>query len=168
MIRIVKDIFANRTFSELVKYSKEAPYTRNQFSDINGDLTDLRFSHHFELESFKESDAFKTIVNELGEVELLDAYINCSDSATVNKAHVDSAYKDDYTILVYLNPDWHREWQGYTYFFDGVSSIEVIDTVCPEPNKAVIFNSEVWHMAGLSTTKAPVRYTLAIKVRKND
>lgn len=108
-----------------------------------------RMTYSFDPEKFVRTDLWKRVEKMFdSQVSLSKAYINIADHATVNLPHCDGQ-DDGPSILICLNQEWRRDWGGYTVFFKGMNSNQVISTVVPEPGKAIIFNGSIWH-SGLS------------------
>ena len=100
------------------------------------------------------------------ELELLNIYINCSNAHTITLTHYDSFEDTDFTVLVYLNQEWNKDWAGYTAFFKEMDKNEFILVEVPEYRKMIIFKSSIPHYALPPTITAPDRFTLALKTRK--
>lgn len=167
MIKIVDSFLSGSEFVELSEYAQSCPYSQQQVSDVFGDLSDLRFSHHFNMETFVQSAIAKRIKGYLPDHVITSAYINASSNNTVTKTHTDSFVPTDKTLLLYLNSRWERDWAGQTCFFENVNSDEVVKAVSPKPNKAIIFDASIWHLACPASKLAPTRYTLAVKLSES-
>jgi Rps23 Pro-64 3,4-dihydroxylase Tpa1-like proline 4-hydroxylase len=167
MLEVIDNFITDKQANELEKHALTCAYTRNQVSDAYTKITEnLRFSHHFENDLFDATDVMQRVREELGAVELVEAYINASDCNTITLSHIDDISDDYITVIIYLNRQWKIDYQGATMFFDGFGSDEVTKTVFPKAKRAAIFSSNIWHMAGIPSHEAGVRYTLAIKLRR--
>ena len=66
-------------------------------------------------------------------------------SADHTKIHNDTSYPDEteFTLLVYLNPDWEQNNYGETTFFESDSDdTEILAQVRPRYGRTVIFDGE--------------------------
>lgn len=167
MLEVVDNFINDNQALELERHALTCAYNRNQVSDLYAPMSDnLRFAHHFENDLFDKTDVMEKIRKHLGDVDLIKAYINASDCNTSTLAHIDDINESYITVIIYLNREWKVDYQGATMFFDGFGSDEVTKTVFPKAKRAVIFSSNIWHMAGIPSHAAGVRYTLAIKLKR--
>lgn len=154
---------------KLWSHANEAQYVRNWKADVYSHKSNGRFVHHINPESFliEYADFWKRL-EETSEckLELLDPYINCSNAHTVTLTHYDTYNDNHFTIIAYLNQEWHKDWAGYTAFFEEMDKNKIIAIEVPEYKKIVMFDGRIPHYALPSTITAPDRFTLAIKVRK--
>ena len=167
MIDVLDGFLTDQQATELEEHAQTCGYARTHVSDVRSNRDSLRFVHHFDLELFDRLDVMQKVRDVVGDMLLADAYINASDCNTLTLSHIDSTDPDDVTVLIYLNKTWNIDDHGATMFFRGFGDDEVIKTVFPKPKRAVIFPSNLWHMAGIPSPEAPVRYTLAIKLKAN-
>lgn len=166
MIKVIDNFLTDQQATELHRHATTAQYSRNHNSDGFASRDSLRFVHHFDPKLFEKTDIMDTCRDNFGEISLVSAYINASDYATTTLAHIDSTDSRDMTIIVYLNQNWHVNYQGSTLFMKGFALDEIIKAVHPKPKRAVAFDSNIWHLACSPTPDAGVRYTLAIKVKR--
>lgn len=69
--------------------------------------------------------------------------------------------QNEYTVLIYLNPDWTEDHYGETTFLD---NSEIIAAVRPRYGRVVIFHGTIDHSAHPSCPELPgARYSFAIK-----
>lgn len=73
------------------------------------------------------------------------------------KPHSDDRRPGCFTLIYYAMPEWKKEWEGETVFFDKEG--DLITAVAPRPNRAVLFDSRIAH-AG----RAPGRACPALRV----
>lgn len=105
---------------------------------------------------------------------LIRCYANAYTYGTEGYAHTDSSRDNEWTIILYiLNDDWKINWAGETSFFynDNLvsSKNEIIKSILPEKNKAVIFPSKICHVArSVSRICYLVRRTLMFKFKNKD
>jgi len=98
-------------------------------------------------------------------IGLLSAYINYSELSSRSLAHSDGIINEP-SVLICLNEHWDRDWGGYTVFFKGMNSDEIVKAVCPVPGQIIIFNGFNWHLALPPTIYAQVpRFMLALKLK---
>lgn len=168
MIEIIDNFLTAEQAAKLENHAKNCEYARNQFSDRDATTSNLRFAHRFDPKMFDQTDIMEAVREKLGDVELIGAYINAADFATSTLSHVDDYDEKCVTVLLYLNREWSVDYQGATMFFDGFGSSDVLKAVMPKSRRAAIFDSNIWHMACSPSHHAPVRYTLAIKLRRKD
>ena len=71
--------------------------------------------------------------------------------------HRDDGRPGAYTLLYYPNPEWQEEWDGQTLFYDEAGEIAL--SVRIRPNRAVYFDSRVWHRG-----TAPSRLCTGLRV----
>jgi Rps23 Pro-64 3,4-dihydroxylase Tpa1-like proline 4-hydroxylase len=167
MLEVIDNFISDKQALELEKHALTCSYNRDQVSDLYAPMSkNLRYAHHFENHLFDRTDVMQTIKDYLGDVQLIQAYINASDCNTSTLSHIDDISDDCVTVIIYLNRDWKIDYHGATMFFDGINSDEVTKTVFPKAKRAAIFSSNIWHMAGIPSHEAGIRYTLAIKLRK--
>lgn len=76
--------------------------------------------------------------------KLIRCYANGYTFGTEGYPHTDSVRKDDITTIVYITQDWLREWGGETIIFDNNN---IVHSVLPAYNRALMFNSNLWHCA---------------------
>jgi hypothetical protein len=87
---------------------------------------------------------------------------NHGDSSWI---HVDSEKPDDYTVIVFLNENWSRNWGGDFCLFSGN---EILHSFAATPGKFVVFKSNIEHGARPVSREAPFsRFGVAFQC-KND
>ena len=167
MIQVVDNFLSSQDALQLHSHALTAPYYRLQSSD-HSNRDSLRYAHHFDVKLFDKSPVMNVVRKHVPGTTLLSAYINASDFNTTTLCHTDGDTDNETTVIAYLNSYWQVDYQGSTMFFGGFGDDEVIKTVFPKPRRAVIFNSSIPHLAGIPSADAPVRYTLAIKLTKQE
>lgn len=96
---------------------------------------------------------------------LLRCYLNGYTYGTDGYFHSDSSRPDEQTLIVFMNPEWDPDWAGETVFLD--ERRDIIRSVLPRRNRAVIFPSRLLHAGrGVSRKCVALRQTLVFKVRK--
>ena len=91
------------------------------------------------------------------------AYAAAYTYGTEGYIHYDSKVATDVTLLLYLSPDWQREWAGKTIFFHGDN---IVRAVLPKYNRLIVFPSSMEHVARSVSRICPVeRIILTFKVR---
>ena len=100
-------------------------------------------------------------VNYLGDQTLLRCYTNSHTYGVEGYPHTDSKRAVDNTIVVYMNPEWRREWGGETTVYDGDT---IVHAELPKYNKGLIFPGAAVHQARSVTRVCPAqRITLMFK-----
>jgi hypothetical protein len=100
-------------------------------------------------------------VNYLGDQTLLRCYTNSHTYGVEGYPHTDSKRAVDNTIVVYMNPEWRREWGGETTVYDGDT---IVHAELPKYNKGLIFPGAAVHQARSVTRVCPAqRVTLMFK-----
>ena len=72
-----------------------------------------------------------------------DVSINLIRNADFTRIHTDVGYhgEEEYTCLVYLNPNWKRDYYGETTFFEKNSdNTDIVAQVKPKYGRLVIFD----------------------------
>ena len=100
--------------------------------------------------------------HELCHENVVDTMINLCTPSDRFHTHVDND-SNGWTLVYYMNMDWHPEWGGDTVFLteDG-KDIEFVSMF--KPGRLVLFNPHIPHLIRPSTVLAPYfRMTLATK-----
>lgn len=96
---------------------------------------------------------------------LIRCYLNGYTYGTDSYFHFDSQRPDEHTTIVYMNDYWDPDWAGETVFLDVHD--EILKSVLPKANRAIIFPANVKHAARGVSRQCPVlRKTLIFKTRK--
>ena len=172
-IYVVKNFPSRKEQSDFWYFANESDYAygannvnkkRMKVTDSHMGKRQGRFTHHFNPDEFVKTSFWQRIDKSVDyPLGLLEAYINYGDSSTLAFPHCDNR-EDNMSILMSLNQYWHRNWGGYTVFFEGVASNEIIKTVVPEPGKAIFFNGAMYHSAlPPNVTAEYPRFMLALK-----
>lgn len=168
-IKVLPNFLTEAEGFKLWSHANDAQYVRNWKADIYSHKNNGRFVHHISPDLFlaEYSDFWNRVEAEAGcKLDILDPYINCSNAHTVTLTHYDSYEDDNFTVLVYLNQEWCKDWGGYTAFFEEMDKNKIIAIEVPEYKKIVMFDGRIPHYALPPTVTAPDRFTLAIKTRK--
>lgn len=92
-------------------------------------------------------------------------YLNAATYGVEGYFHTDSTRSTDTTIIIYITDRWEKNWAGETVFADNKN--ELIQSVLPKKNRAVMFPSNVEHCArGVSRIFYGLRKTFMFKVRE--
>lgn len=106
----------------------------------------------------------------LGPRKLVRAYVNGYTFGTDAYFHVDDIWLQrefgediaSETIIIYLNKEWHRDWGGETAIIDEEDNF--LASVFPARNRALIFDSKLFHSARSLTRACPaLRQVLVFK-----
>lgn len=106
-------------------------------------------------------------IPELKDTILIRCYTNGYTFGTEGYFHKDSNRKNEKTMVLYLVDDeaWIKNWAGETVFAD--ENEEIIKSVLPKRNRAVIFDSDISHCArAVSRIFMRIRKTFMFKVRE--
>ncbi len=95
-------------------------------------------------------------------LRIVRVYANGHTFGQGGQPHKDDLRDDTYTLLYYPMPEWRREWEGETVFYDGD---EIVRAWLPMPNRALFFDSRIDH-AGRPPSRAfgGLRVTIAFKL----
>jgi len=100
----------------------------------------------------------------IGPQTLLRCYTNSHTFGVEGYPHTDSRRPDDYTIVVYMTPEWQRNWGGETTVYEEDT---IIHAELPKYNDSLIFRGNQWHCARAVTRICPAqRITLMFKFAK--
>jgi SM-20-related protein len=109
-------------------------------------------------------DVWKLLREELPEGHrLIRCYANGITYGSDGTVHTDTALKNVYTTIYYPHAVWQPDWGGETIFFDR-GKTDAIACVYPKPNRLVIFDGRIPHVArGVSRVCPTMRVTLMFK-----
>jgi SM-20-related protein len=96
---------------------------------------------------------------------LIRCYLNGYTYGTDGYFHADSDRTGEHTTILYMNDYWEPDWAGETVFLgpDG----DIVQSVLPRTNRAVIFPAEMQHAGRSVSRKCMVlRKTLIFKSRE--
>ena len=95
-------------------------------------------------------------------LRIVRVYANGHTFGQGGQPHKDDLRDDTYTLLYYPMPEWRREWEGETVFYDGD---EIVRAWLPAPNRALLFDSRIDHQ-GRPPSRAfgGLRVTIAFKL----
>ena len=171
-IRQIKAVFPEDLARKLETFIENAPYKYGWPSNRNlgyshwnytiapGDaLNGLEIAHNLP-PLFKE--AWDYIQEHyVGEQTLIRCYTNAHTFGVEGYPHTDSNREHDHTIVIYMNPEWRREWGGETMLYHGD---DIAHAELPKFNKGLIFKGNQWHTARSVSRICPeLRRTLMFK-----
>jgi len=131
---------------------------RMNLADVSSDL------RHERLASLARAWEFLRDTQLTNDV-LIRCYLNAYTYGTDGYFHVDSKRRDEHTTIVYMNDYWEPDWAGETVFID--TQGEILKSVLPKRNRAIIFPADVEHAGrGVSRKCTALRRTLVLKTRK--
>ncbi|MBK6660709.1 MAG: 2OG-Fe(II) oxygenase [Proteobacteria bacterium] len=95
-------------------------------------------------------------------LRIVRVYANGHTFGQGGQAHKDDLREGTYTLLYYPMPEWRREWEGETVFYE---RDDVLRAWLPAPNRALFFDSRIEH-AGRPPSRAfgGLRVTIAFKL----
>lgn len=100
----------------------------------------------------------------LKEHQLVRLYANAHTYGVEGYPHIDNRTDDNYSTILYLNPEWDIEWAGETIIANEFK--DVIHAVLPKPGRAVTLNGRLWHASRSVSRRCPaLRVCLVIKTR---
>ena len=98
---------------------------------------------------------------------LVRCYANSYPYGSEGAVHLDADDPRHYTAIFYPNSIWDLNWAGETIFFRLQQPPEILTAVWPRPNRLVLFQGIIPHVArGISRSCPLLRTTLMFKTRK--
>jgi len=167
---VIDDVLTGARLDHLASYFDLAPAQRIE-SDVTGADTRL-WIIPIERDVAERQPYVHAIMSEVtehfaGESFCIErVYCNAISYGDMLYAHRDQHDADarDLTALLYVNPEWKREWCGETLFFNEEG--DAVHAVSPRPGRLAIFRSSIEHRAGApSRICNRTRLTLAVKLR---
>ncbi|XP_066295870.1 uncharacterized protein [Branchiostoma lanceolatum] len=161
-----EDLSALRTFT--IKYGQ---YYFDDSIDLDSD--NVQWIAGFPVESFVKSKMWNITSQVIEHVSgkkgwyPYDISCNLIRNADHTRIHEDcSDHEEEWTFLLYLNPNWTHEYHGETAFFESNDDdTEYIAEVLPKFGRAVIFRGIIPHSARPpSVFFSGARYTFAVKM----
>jgi hypothetical protein len=94
------------------------------------------------------------------EFKIRDVFVNGQTYGIENALHTDNPRDEEgwYTVLIYLNPEWHIDYGGETMFYNSART-DVTYAVVPKPGRIVFFDARHPHWA-----RPPTRNTQDLRV----
>ena len=112
------------------------------------------------------SDTIKNVVTRMLELEpdlVVDrVIINGQTQGMHSGVHRDNLDPRSRTLLLYLNPQWNPEWQGYTVFFG--EDRQEIQRILPEPGKMLVYDGSMLHQGQGPDMPGILRVTLSVQM----
>jgi SM-20-related protein len=98
---------------------------------------------------------------------LVRCYANSYPYGSDGVVHRDANDPHHYTAIFYPHSIWDLNWAGETIFFRIQQPPEILTTVWPRPNRLVVFQGIIPHVArGISRSCPLLRTTLMFKTKK--
>jgi SM-20-related protein len=98
---------------------------------------------------------------------LVRCYANSYPYGSEGVVHRDANDTRHHTAIFYPNSIWDMNWAGETMFFRLQQPPEILTTVWPRPNRLVVFQGIIPHVArGISRSCPLLRTTLMFKTKK--
>ena len=134
------------------------------FGEVSDTDVSKNMVHHFDPEMFIQLDLWKRICELVDEpLYLSRVHINFTTPFSYYGVHRDNS-KDDLSVMISINSEWNREWEGYCVFYKSLSSNTILKTVIPEPGKAIFFNGSEYHKPLAPSVRCPfARFMLVLK-----
>jgi SM-20-related protein len=100
-------------------------------------------------------------------LRVLRQYANGHTYGQGGRLHQDDFSPGTYTLLYYPMPEWESDWDGETVFENGKG--EIVASIRPLPNRAVLFDSRIPHVGRAPSRQCPaLRVTIAFKLASAD
>jgi len=94
---------------------------------------------------------------------LIRCYANGHTYGCDGAGHTDAKEPHNYTSVYYPHKFWRPDWAGETVFFNP-DKTDIIGCVYPKPNRMVVFDGRIPHVArGVSRICPALRVTLMFK-----
>jgi SM-20-related protein len=94
---------------------------------------------------------------------LIRCYANGAPFGSEGTLHTDSISPRSYTAVYYPHKQWQINWAGETVLYDPTDQ-EITASIYPKPNRLLIFNGAIPHVArGVSRSCPVLRATLMFK-----
>ncbi|MGK0161910.1 DUF6817 domain-containing protein [Pseudomonas mosselii] len=96
--------------------------------------------------------------------QLVRFYANAHTYGVEGYPHIDNRTDNNYSTVLYLNPEWDIEWAGETVVANEFK--DITHAVLPKPGRAITFNARLWHASRSVSRRCPaLRVCLVIKTR---
>lgn len=154
------------------EFGSQSDRSPNQFSHWNYELLNTKPTNQENYEDSLVIPPFKNIWDilknsHLSGHKLVRMYLNAHTYGTEGYPHIDNNKTDNYSTLLYLNPEWSVEWGGETLLFNECH--DAIMAVSPKPGRAICFKTNILHAARSVSRRCPaLRVCLVIKTTKSD
>lgn len=172
MTRRISAVFPPHLLKDLQQVIDTVPWRHGWHSDRNKPYS--HWNHDFaqagSLNGLDVSDRLQGTVltawqylqaNYLGSQRLLRCYANSHTYGVEGYPHTDSRRQDDYTMVIYMTPDWQRDWAGETVIYQGW---DITHAELPRYNHGIIFPGREVHCARSVSRICPAqRITLMYK-----
>ncbi len=83
-------------------------------------------------------------IEDFNTIQVNRVYANAQGSANRSDIHVDAHYHGCYSILLYANLHWPKEFEGETIFY--TEDEELYGAVLPKPGRVVVFDGSIPHI----------------------
>ena len=101
----------------------------------------------------QDFSAYRGYVNHASYGDMLFTHTDCAPDA------------NEFTVLVYIAPEWDIEWGGETLFYD--NNDDCLFACTPKPARVAIFHGSIKHVGRPPNRICYTpRYTLAFKLKK--
>lgn len=100
---------------------------------------------------------------------LQSAHINGQTLGMDGGIHKDVDQPNPYTLMVFINHKWEKQWGGEFQILDGEEpDSKVLKTIEYVPGRVIFFNGELWHRALAPKENFIFRRSLVFKLSKLD
>jgi hypothetical protein len=180
-IHVVDDFLPPGAFESLSRFISKEPmqygsrsnsksdphghWSRKFVTDNSYNLADVSHELEENVRYAPLNDAWKFLRDSfLANGLLIRCYLNGYTYGVDGYFHSDSQRADEHTAIIYMNEEWEPDWAGETVFLD--ANGDIIKSVLPKKNRAVIFNANIQHAGRSVSRKCTVlRKALIYKTR---
>ena len=141
MFSVYKNILPEDDF--LIEYEmiRDSSWTFNNISCKSENAITFWYKNLIEKPYYSEF-LFKRIQKLTNKTfELISVNANGQSYGQCGDFHRDALQDDCYTFLIYMNPIWQPNWEGFTIFQEN----DEIQSYLPVPNSGVLFKSNMLH-----------------------
>lgn len=181
-ILVVDDFLPPNTYESLSRFISKEPllygslsnsdtdphghWSRKFVTDTSCNLADVSCELEENPRFAVLNEAWKFLRNNhLEDGRLIRCYLNGYTYGVDGYFHSDSQRADEHTVIIYMNDEWEPDWAGETVFLD--ANKDIVKSVLPKKNRAVIFNANIEHAGRSVSRKCMVlRKALIFKSRR--
>ena len=173
-IYILDDLFPEQMLVDLRKHIYHSSHYFYDDSDDQGDTDNVQWISGYRSHQFVQSAFWNTINQTLAQITGHSGWYPYDVSCNLNRAwdhtriHKDCYDKDEYTFLLYLNPEIKPGDLGGTVWYDHEDLSHIVTSVMNKFGRVALFHCEIKHSARPPHAYATfARYTFAVKVARS-
>jgi len=162
---LIDDFLAGPALRNFAEDLEHEPFVRGE-RDRSGGTDFVSWVRDYEPPQVRRQPYFRRIAEQLAacfpdeSFELVRAYASALSYGDLSLAHRDcGAEARDVTAVLYLTPDWQRDWGGETIFFAEGGDARL--AVSPRPGRLALFRGAIEHR-GDPPTRACTRARLSM------